>query len=284
MIIYGTAKTIYELDITAAMRAGYPYEVLPNTTLNEKHDINKTVKKVAGKYPTYKYLAIGVGGEDFIPENTGYSCSNHTGADAALFEQIPFVLKPIGSDITVAEQQHYRFKKRISVNGVEYYAYYLKCIDVVYEPGFYTLDTSITSQDTGEPSPIASFSTNTSELLNPVPFNRQLDRLDSTESRYIVKMIHADFILTETEQTYLEEVFKILYPDPAVKTRNIRELAVCSGIDTHATDGNVEAAMVQVSFYYTVDIPFTLDMVQRNVYYRKIELGGMEPLPVKQTT
>ena len=74
MIIYGTAKTIYELDITAAMRAGYPYEVLPNTTLNEKHDINKTVKKVAGKYPIYKYLAIGVGGEDFIPENTGYSC------------------------------------------------------------------------------------------------------------------------------------------------------------------------------------------------------------------
>jgi len=54
----------------------------------------------------------------------------HTARHASLYNPIPFVLKPIGADLSPSDRLNYRLRTVLTINNIQYVAYYLKKLDL----------------------------------------------------------------------------------------------------------------------------------------------------------
>lgn len=267
-MILNSQRTIYGLDLELTRLAGKQYNVIDNTSLNEKFNVLTEEAVPENVYPTLKYFAIGVGEVDIIESNTGYSYSKHSPVDAALFKHIPFVMKPLDEDLLPSEQERYRFRKIETHNGINYACYYLRAIETFeLKDDFYKVSTSEGL------SGLSIFDTNTDILLNPIPKDRSRHVLDPDTAEYILKVMKIEFSLTNTEITDLREVLTLLQ----YTENNITEIGLCTGIDK-VVDGSVEATCVQISHHVGVNIELAIYLNNNNSFLRSIELGGGEPM------
>lgn len=104
------------------------YVLIPNTTLNELFQVQSGVNVPTDQYPTLQYLAIGNGGHTFQEAADGLSYPQlytHQPTDTALINHIPFVMVPANADLTAVQRQSYGLRVPMTVNGVNYIAYYL---------------------------------------------------------------------------------------------------------------------------------------------------------------
>ncbi len=125
--------TLYGTGLQTAMKLGIPYNVLPNTTLNEKFGIQSGVMPSAGVYPRMTYIAIGNLGHYTVTAADGSDESEparHQAEDAAAFNHIPFVLREVGDDLTPAMRARYGLRRNETHNGRNYFAYYLRRFDL----------------------------------------------------------------------------------------------------------------------------------------------------------
>jgi len=265
-MIINSQRTIYALDMQSHMMLGMPYETLPNTTLNEKYNF-LTNLTTNGVYPTIKYLVIGKGGTPKFT-NSLMKHSAHTAKDAALFEQVPFVMKTHETDLSAADQAKYRFRFIEIHNGVEYVCYYLKIIPSIdLNRGIYQVNV------VGNDGKLGYFDTNRSDILLPKPA-ANINYLDTANSVYLAKSMKVMFEMTIDDIDNLKEVYKILYKEPV----NITEIGVCSGIDTPIASGAIEAKCVQLNYFVGVDINLVEDLDANGQFIRSIEIGGSEML------
>lgn len=112
---------------------GLPYTPVDHTTLNELFDVQSGVVAPNGVAPTMQYLAIGDGGHQDATTSDGLSYPmlvNHGPRDCALINHIPFVLREVTDDLGSAQQSQYGLRKAVTINGTNYYAYYLRKIDL----------------------------------------------------------------------------------------------------------------------------------------------------------
>src|ERR1035437_4515235 len=129
-------RTIYSGDLQNSLLLGIPYATKKYSTLNEFLGIAADVSLATTDTPKMRYAAIGNGGHKMVVGSNGIAKIEpiqHTTTDAALYNQIPFVLRAIGNDLSLADQANYGLKKRITVGvgaaSADYYAYYLKRLD-----------------------------------------------------------------------------------------------------------------------------------------------------------
>ena len=74
-----------------------------------------------------QYFMIGNGAESKSVAGKIYSPHNY---ETKLYSPVPFRCVPVASDLSTASQDQYRFKKLITVDSADYYAYYAKKYDV----------------------------------------------------------------------------------------------------------------------------------------------------------
>lgn len=267
-MVVNACSTIWTRGMDMAQRLGVPYKPLPNTTLNEKHAI-KINEVDESKYPTLQYYCIGVGGINILNNIDTYNYSEHSPTDAALFEQIPFVMREVGNDILDSDKPNYRFRKIVTINNIEYICYYLKTIDTSdYDDKYYKVSVN------GDDESLAIFDTNTDAFLNPVPRDPAVTiKKDVTE--YVVKKVKIPLLLTKEEVNELKNVLKILYGED--NNKYLTEVGVCTGIDKEYSDG-VEATNVQIAYHYQFDTNTTILMLTDGYLNRSLEIAGMEPL------
>lgn len=279
-MIINSQRTIYGLDLQMSKMLNRGYKIRSNTTLNEKFDINANTKLADGVYPSVNYYAIGVGGKGNIVINNEdpalnainrYNISKHSPVDAALFEHIPFVMRPLNSDLLENERANYRFRKTITVNGDVYVAYYLKVIDHSY-----TIQDIYMVNVADEVSKLSKFNSNDSSLLNPTPRDVSSDLLSVNTAKYITNAAKLNFSLTTTELVEITNVLKLLYND---ENKSITEIGVCTGVDVE-TDGQTLATNVQIAYHLEIDIVSQLELNNNSEIHRSIEIGGTEPLIV----
>lgn len=267
-MVLNSQRTIYGLDLELSRLAGKQYNVIDNTSLNEKFNVLTEDDVPEGIYPTLKYFAIGVGEVDIVDGNKGYSYSKHSPVDAALFHHIPFVMKPIDEDLLPSERDKYRFRKIETFNGSDYACYYLKEIDnFELKDDFYKVSTK------EEISTLSMFDTNIDTLLNPVPKDRSQNIQDIKSAEYILKLIKITFALTVEEMTELKNVLTLRQ----LPVTNITEIGLCTGIDK-LVDENKEATCVQVTHHVGVNIELAIYLNNNSSFLRSIELGGGEPM------
>lgn len=270
-MVLNSQRTIYGLNLQMNMLLNMPYVDLPNTTLNEKFNILVSQPIPDDTFPRLKYIAIGKGGSDII-DDSEYKFSKHSAADAALFEHIPFIVRPVTMDLLPQERSNYRFRVVQNIDGVDYACYYLKIITkVLNKPGLYKVTTSSI-----EDSKLEYMLTNTSQFLNPTPRIVSEDYLDPIKTEYYAKTTKIGFMLYDSEIEEIDTALTILYGEHDF---NLTEIALCSGIDNDLESG-IEASNVTVNFFVNIDINIKSNLAASNDIIKSIEIGGLEPFVV----
>ena len=242
-MILTSQKTMYADNLEMNMLLGINQIDLPNTTLNEKFNVLPSQTIANGVYPKIQYLAIGVGGTDIIA-NANYKFSNHSPIDAALFEHIPFIMRPTTNDLLPVERANYRLRVLETHNGIEYACYYLKVITtVINKQGLFEIDII-----NGNPS-MRYFNTNSINLLTPTPRIVADNYLDITKNTYYAKTTKIGFTLYINEMEEINNVLTIIYGDT---TRSISEIGVCTGIENILPDKSIEAVNVTSSLHFAL--------------------------------
>lgn len=268
-------KTMYATDLNLHMLAGIPYTPQPNTTLNEKFMLNTDAVAPSNKYPTLKYFALGVGGTSPIQGDGFYVSSEHSPLDGALFQHIPFIIRPVKTDLGTSEKVKYRLRVLTTVAGVQYACYYLKVLPTIEVPSYFNVISTVTPKDTTKLpySTISVFDTNTPELLSPTPKNRNIDISKIDALSKITKVGRVTLEFTENDLNEIRSAMRIL----GLTSNSIREIALCSGHDI-ATDLGTESIHTQILFHIGIDMPLTINLNTEKSIKRIIELGGEEPL------
>ena len=267
-MVISSQRTLYNVDLHLSMLLGRDYMTKPNTTLNEKFDVLADVNGPEGMYPKLQYYCIGIGGDQLSESVSGFPVSEHSPMDAALFEQIPFVIRPIQQDLTPTERANYRFRVIETIKNETYVCYYLKVI-----PGYTLRDDFYKVTTVNGLSTLKLMDTDNPEFLNPVPRNRRLNYDNMNTTEFITKIAKLEFNLMHNDIKELENVLNILGKDG----RQLTEIGVCTGID-NIIDGNVEASSVQIAFHLGVNLDLVQSINVDNNIIRVIEIGGSEGL------
>lgn len=216
------------------------------STINEKFNVGTALAVPNGVSPIAQYWAIGNGGfyitaypgdggvdQKPTPHNT-----THTG----LFSYTPFVIRPLASDLSSLERQNYRMRVQITHGGQDYWAYYLKKIDISEVSAVLEKRTSVSGST---PVPFAHV---TSDMNPTLPVISGGGTVTAT-GEYAAAMAVVPFVLTQQERDEYMAAINILY-DGALGRGTIGEIGIVSGADVLHTVGGVtytEAAKARIS-------------------------------------
>lgn len=275
-------RTIYATYLQNCLYQDLLFVLSDNSTLNAKLNIHKDVDIPPGVTPRLKYWAIGNGGHNMTVAGNGLAISIpkvHRATDAALYNQIPFVLRESNDDLSTAEQALYGLRRQETHGGVDYWAYYLKRLD--FSDTVPTMKYSI--NDAGVITTNEFVPTN--DNLNPEPPTLLADGSNPTEAEYVHVEALTTVQFTQKDRDELMEVARILYGDE--KYALISEIALCSGVDRQlsvpaqggGTQSFNEAIAVQCNHF--VQLFRQLEYDNRG-FDITLNLGGTDPMVVEQ--
>ncbi|MBE0438313.1 MAG: hypothetical protein IBX57_00905 [Gammaproteobacteria bacterium] len=270
-------RTVYGSALQTAALLKIPHRIVENTTLNEKFSIEADLELTEDDFPGVNYYCIGNGGHrvvsgaDGIPYTTPI---NHRATDAALFNHIPFVVRDLDDDLTIARREKYALRKIITVGDKNYIAYYLKRIDVSQV----TTEMQHTKVIDGNQTTTAFVPSN--DNLNPEPPALPNDGIITTDGNYVTSSAIVTIAFDEQDVEELMDVSRILYNDEDHAI--ISEVGLCSAVDrVVTTTGYVgtfnyrEALGAQVVTHITGYYPVGYTNAG---FELKIEAGATEPM------
>lgn len=271
-------RTIYGADLQTSQYQGLPHTIIPNSTLNEKFDIQTGIHPAPSERSSMRYFCIGIGGHRHVTGADGIPYTvpiAHRANHAALYRHVPFVLRRTNDDLTVAQRALYGLRKEEVHNGETYFAYYLKRIDQTgAEP---RMEHTVVQDGVSTTVPFIP----TLADLNPQPPEIPAEGVLPTSGNYLSVTSTVTIEFTEWDVAELKNVAKVMFNNEFYAV--ISEIGLCSGVDrTVAGPGGgavnisyneVIAAQIcaHVTAYYSVG--FT------NLGFNfQVDLGATEPL------
>ena len=223
-------RTVYGSFLQTCMKLGIPHTIPPYTTLNEKLGIQSGVMPSPGVYPTVGYFAIGNKGHQTQIGADGIGlnvAAQHRATDAALFNQMPFVLRSVNDDLTSAERANYALRRVETHGGEQYVAYYLRRI---VKTGIVAgMQYRANVDGTIVVTPFVP----TADNLNPTPVEIPSGGVGTVSGDFVTVMADTDVGLTAWEVAEFLRVAEIIYGDSNYAI--ISEIALCSGVDKVVT-------------------------------------------------
>ncbi len=277
-------RTCYGAYLQTLQLLDLPYTEILHTTLNEKFNINNGVIVPAGETPFLQYVGIGNGGHSMVIGANNVAVPQpvqHLPTDAALYNQLPFVLRLPSNDLTLAEQAGYRLRTLVSYGGISYVAYYLKTLNLLNTEGGITSNVPSMMYNTVSSGTVTATSfTPSAANLNPTPPSTSTTGVVSTTGDYIAATAKVPFVMTTFDITEFLNVANIIYGDPSYAI--ISEIALCSGLDysTTATFNGVsqtytDAIAVQVMTFIS---SFYAAQFTNSGINLLMDVGAVEPL------
>jgi hypothetical protein len=277
-------RSVYGAYLQTAQLMQLPFTILPHTTLNEKFNINSSVVLASNQIPFLQYFGIGNGGHQMVLGANNVAVPEpvqHSPTDAALYNQLPFVLRALNNDLTPAQMLNYRLRTTISVAGVSYIAYYLKTLNLNTTGGTVSNTVPQIMYNTVQNGTITSTPFVPSVAnLNPTPPNTTTTGAVSTTGNYIAATAQVPITLTTFDISEFLNVANIIYGDPSYAI--ISEICLCSGID-QAGAGTIlssnstfaDAIGVQIMTYINT---FYAAQFMNNGINLLLDVGAVEPL------
>lgn len=219
-------RTVYGAYLQSCAMLGIAHSIAPYTTLNEKLGIQSGVTLPPGTYPKVQYYAIGNGGHSMTMGTDNIPLARiaqHKATDAALFNQLPFVLRLPGEDLSAGERAKYALRKEEVIAGTTYIAYYLRRIsfeDVLAQMEYRNVENGVTTT-----SPFVPDATN----LNPTPTILNPDGINEVTGDYITVTSQLPISFSAAEIADFLNVAVVKYGDPSYGI--ISEIGLCSGAD-----------------------------------------------------
>lgn len=262
-----TTRTVYGANLQTHQYYGEPFVVIENTTLNEKFSIMPTTYPTPEEMPNVKYLAIGDAGHSVSIGSNGRARFNpikHRRTDAACFNHIPFVVRLLTNDLTVAERAKYRMRVPFTGphDGLQYVGYYIMVMDDTASVNMQTIDGN------GASIPFEPTSAN----LNPtIP-----EDVETTNSK-VVSSRTVSIVFTEAMVEELRNVARVLYNDEDEAI--VSEIAMVSGIDrvnVGVGAGNTDVSYMEViAAQVTLHITAFYQLDQHNDGFQLVVNGGV---------
>lgn len=219
-------RTIYGAYLQTCALLGLNVDIKPNSTLNQKFALFENEIFQAGEYPTIKYVTIGNGGHASSIGADGIPLVNpipHSPRHSGLYNQIPFLIREVGEDITPAERLKYRLRVTKTFDGVNYICYYGRALDMT------DIEPKIELRNNTNGVIVSSNFTPTLADLNPVkpiiPANGNI----SSSGDYIATTAQIKFVMDANEIVELTNACNIIYGNDAYAF--ISELGLCTGLD-----------------------------------------------------
>lgn len=117
---YGIKTLIYRLF-------GLPPIIDPHSTVNERLQILPDARPTDSEEVTMAVLVAGNKGHKVAPGVDGIpliGVVDHTATDASLYGPLPLALRTMDDDLTPASRARYCLRKQLTVDGINYFAYY----------------------------------------------------------------------------------------------------------------------------------------------------------------
>lgn len=224
-------RTVYGANLQTAQLLGVPFQVVPNSTLNDKFNISNASVLNSTDMPRMQYVSIGNGGHRMkvtgnntlqVPEPI-----QHRTTDAALYSHLPFVLRPIGNDLTASERERYALRRLETIAGEDYFAYYLRRMDLTGVAAQMEYKTVVADVTTATPF------IPTAGNLSPTPPVVVTGGSVSTSGDYVTASAIVYFNLDAFDIAEILNACNIIYgsEDYAI----ISEIGLCSGVDKIVT-------------------------------------------------
>ena len=100
------------------------YQLLFDTTLNHKYSIYPTQQPTS--VPKILYFGLGLNGFYNVDDGNMSAPYRPTADELDLYEPIPMRCVPVDEDLSPDARANYRMRRRETINGQDYYCYYLK--------------------------------------------------------------------------------------------------------------------------------------------------------------
>lgn len=270
-------RTAYAAHLSTTMLLRKPFTVLPNSTLNQKFNVHADQVPATNEYPSLGYMAIGNKGTTYEVAPGGFLLTTpipHLARHAAAYNTIPFIVRPVGDDISAAERANYRMRVILSIGGQNYVAYYLRKLDLN--------NTTPTVELRNVNDGIITNSPFVPELSDLSPTHPVISNpnLNTANGDYLVSTAKTDFILNQSDITNIMEACNILYGDPRYAV--INEAMLVTGLDKPLTGvfGGTTSTYTEVIAAQVAAFIHQSHVLTDSTHEVKISLnvGGVEPL------
>ena len=270
-MIYNGNTTMYSRILANRMLMGLPYEPLPNTTLNEKFDIIPRYQEYVDiGYPKLNLLTIGGFEKQYseIEHKIELSNGKHTPLHAALFNHIPFYLRRITETENFPVPNKLRLKKYITINEIEYVAYYGYILDEFDTDNdimlFNNIDTDYVD--------VKKLDINSGNFLNPVFDITSIREYENIT--FTTDFIKIPLFLSNLEVSEIANAFRIIN-NLNSNDGFITEMGLAVSHEITLGDGSKECVRSQMNYFVETDISLP-ECLENEKLSLQIELGGME--------
>lgn len=212
------------------------YDPQREFTLNNHLNICPT-ESIGNELPKMRYFGVGIRGGYNADDGILFSCYNPSRSNMNLYTLIPIRCVPVDEDLTTSERANYRLRQRKTINGTEYFLYYLKCLS--YSEGIkYKRITATGAEEDYELN---------SSYLSPTPSKTNTDTtLESKGS--ILAYCQARIDLTASE---VLEYIKAAYAGDTRYAR-ISEIGFFTGVDKIIT--GVSGQNTSIQYTEAIDV------------------------------
>lgn len=232
-----TTPTIYGDYIQACNFSDAPFELFPNTTLNERLGFLAGIAPPNGEVPETNWVCIGNAGHRSIIEgsNSWNTGRQHEPTDGGPFELIPFHFRPIAKDLTPSERENYGGRVLKEVGGKQYVGYYLMKIDKTgSKPAMVVIEKVGGVEQTRPFVPEASD-------LSPVPNDLAPEETVTANGQQVGIRQVFQFILSASQIEAVIDGCRILYDN--AERAVISEICLVAGVE-YTTNGSSSGGAV----------------------------------------
>lgn len=260
-----------------AQKLKLPYTLAPNSVMNKALQVYPD--DLPASTPWVQYAAIGIGA--LSANRAGANGSRlelkpipHQTSHTGLYQQIPFVIRPIAADLSTTERQRFRLRKISTIRGEVCASYYLRVLDLSQTQArleYRVIEDGTVTSTPWEPTADDQF---------PTPWTVNPGQVLVTGDDYIATTAKSTFSFTPWDMNELINVGVRLFDSD--NSIIVSELAICSGVDADKLgDFNGvplqyrEALGVQITDFVSTFVPaaFNTDGASIN-----LDIGSVEPL------
>ena len=274
------SRTIMGSRLQTMLLLGLPYSAVANTTLNEKFDVQSGVlpDNPTTTIPRVRYFCIGNGGHRNATgaDGTAYTTPiQHSAGDGALYNHLPFLIRPVDEDISVVERAKYAMRVVQDINGESYVAYYLKRLDFTDVSPTMMHNTVVDGVTTSVPF------VPTGANLNPTAPAIPATGVTTTNGDYLSASALLNLAFTAEDVAELVNVAQVMYDNEYYAV--ISEIGLVAGVDKIVTAdafgggtfNYLEAIQAQITTHITGHYPIGYT---NQGFDFGLELGATEPL------
>jgi hypothetical protein len=272
-----TTRTAWGAYLQTCLLLNLPYVMQTDTTLNEKFNIQSGVAPAVGVTPSQRYYCIGNGGHDMVVGANGISAPvplQHEATDASLFNHLPFIMRPVTSDLTPTVQAQYALRLVQTYGGVAYACYYLRRINFTNVAAQIQMNTVVSGVTTTTP-----YVANTANL-NPTPPVVANGSVNTVSGDYLTAAAILGLSFSQQDAAELVNCANIIYGDPRYAI--ISEVGLVSGVDAivsvPTTGGSFQMAeciAAQINSFIDTFVPMNYMNDGTTI---NLNVGSTEPL------